>query len=143
MFLIKRANGFTLIEMLFVLGLWSVLFLLTVPMLVQAIEGQQEQQFFKTFESDILYIQSLATQSKSHIRINFSQDHYTILSGETVKIRRKIPKDWHINLRVIKNISFDENGRIKEPGTMSIKTKRSEYVVVFPFGKGRGYVVKQ
>lgn len=139
----NQANGFTLIEMLAVLSIYAILILLSAPIMVKTFEAQQEKQFLKTFEFDLLYAQNLSTQSKNNIRINFDEDQYTILSDNEVITSRMIPENWHINLRVIKNIGFDENGRIKEPGTMSIKTRQSEYVVVFPFGKGRGYIVKQ
>ena len=139
----KQANGFTLIEMLAVLSIYAILILLSAPIMVKTFEAQQEKQFLKTFEFDLLYAQNLSTQSKNNIRINFDEDQYTILSDNEVITSRMIPENWHINLRVIKNIGFDENGRIKEPGTMSIKRRQSEDVGVFPFGKGRGYIVKQ
>lgn len=139
----NRANGFTFIEMLFVLGIISFLFVLSTPIVFNVLDQQQEKQFLNTFEFDVLYAQRLAMQSKSIVRINFSRQQYTILSDEKVVTRRRIPNDWDINLRTMNQLSFDDQGRIREPGTMSIKTPRAEYHVIFPFGKGRGYVVEQ
>lgn len=141
-------NGFTLIELLIVLGVFSTLLLISVPIGFATIEKHQANKFLETFEFDLLYIQSLATITKERVRIRFTSAHqYKIIRGEknsTLHVR-DIPKNIKINTRSRQVISFDENGRIREPqkGRIEIKVKQSIYHVIFPLGKGRCSIVKQ
>lgn len=141
----KSRNGFTLLEVLIVLFMWSFLVLLIAPFHFSHIETQQEDSFFETFAYDVLYTQSLSTTTKDYIQINLYEDRYTIRRGYKgeVLLTRNIPSDWVIKAKVFHTISFDDKGRIRMPGTFFIQTKDDEYSVVFPFGKGRYHVVKQ
>lgn len=140
-----RKNGFTLLELSIVLAIWSVLLLLTTPIIFNQIDKQEENHFFETFQLDVLYIQSLAMVTKEEeVRIKFYDQHYSILQGrnKTVTVR-DIPRDWQVNTRVVSSISFNEKGTIRKPGTIEIKTSRETYHIIFPFGKGRCYIVKK
>jgi len=137
-------NGFTLLEVLIVLIIWSTLILLIVPTNFKQIEKQQEQSFFETLAFDILYTQTLSTTTKDYIQINLYEDHYTIWRGYgEIILTRDIPSGWVIKPNLFLNISFDHRGRIRKAGSFIIQTKNREYAVVFPFGKGRHHVVEQ
>src|SRR5690625_6072980 len=120
-------NGFTLLEVMVVLAIWSVLLLLTTPIIFKQIDKQEENQFFETFQADVLYIQSLAMVSKEEeVRIKFYDQSYSILQGRNKTVAREIPNDWQVNTRILSSISFNEKGTIRQPGTIEIKTIRSE-----------------
>lgn len=142
---VNNKNGFTLLEVLIVLGIWTSLMLLVTPMVYERVHEQQEKTFLETFEFDLLYMQRLSTLTKDYVRLGLRKDKYVILQGvhDMVILQREIPSGWKINLRSLKAISFDQNGRVRKPITIIITTKRSKYNVVFPLGKGRSYVVKQ
>lgn len=99
------------------------------------------------FEMDLLYIQSLAVTSRKRARIVVYDHEYWILHGEEqARIRKRTLPDHikiHMNRRA--NISFNHNGRIRNPnlGKIEIHTKKSVYHVVFPLGKGRASIVRQ
>lgn len=140
-----KENGFTLLEMLIVLVIWSVLILFIVPINFDTLEKQQEKEFFKTLEFDVLYAQNLSTSTTDYVRINVREDSYIIRAGniKNEMIKRDIPEGWIIDYKRLPLISFDHNGRMKTPGNFLIKTKHSTYKIIFPFGKGRFYVVEE
>ncbi|WP_072887599.1 type II secretion system protein [Ornithinibacillus halophilus] len=65
-----KPNGFTLLEMLIVLAIWSTIILLTVPPMISSIENHKEKQFLRTFQHDVLLTQSNALDGSNYSRIN-------------------------------------------------------------------------
>src|SRR5690625_1911197 len=132
-------NGFTLLELLVVLAIWSLLLLLVTPINFSLMEKKQVQYFFETFAYDILYTQNLSTTTKDYVQLNLYEDRYTIRRGYKgeILLTRNIPANWVIKAKVFHTISFDDKGRIRMPGTFFIQTKHDEYAIVFHFGKGR------
>lgn len=144
----NKKNGFTLLELLIVLSIWSIITALSVPILFNNLEKVEERQFLETFKHDVLYIQYLATSAVDrHVQIRVNNGNYEIIDGSINKsrpiIKREFPTDWEIDMRTVKRISFNENGTIRHAGTISIKTKHTNYSIVFPPGKGRCYIVEQ
>lgn len=139
----NKEHGFTLMEILFVLGIWMMIVLLSVPILFNSLEKIRERHFLETLQFDILYAQSLALTNKNNIRINFNQHNYVLIENTKVHVRREIPDDWSFNLGSMQNsITFDEYGRIKNPGSIYIRSAQSNFYFIFPLGKGRGYIDK-
>lgn len=141
-----RKNGFTLLEMLIVLGMWSILILLSAPLLFSSIDKQQEKHFLDTLESDVLYVQNMSIGSpEKNIVLRFNKNQYTIYDNLTNEsfITRELPPDYVLDPRTARNISFNKRGSISKPGTIALKTKRASYKIVFPLGKARCYIAKQ
>lgn len=139
----RSERGFTLMEILFVLGIWMILLLISVPFVFSSMEEIKENHFLETLQFDILYAQSLALNNKNNIRINFNQHNYVLIENQKVHIRRDIPNNWSFNLGSMRNtIRFDEYGRIENPGSIYIRSPRSNFSLIFPLGKGRGYFDK-
>lgn len=139
----NHQNGFTLLEVLIVLGIWSVLILLLAPINLSYLEKQQEEYFFETFAFDVLYAQNVSASTKDYVELVIYEDHYVITKdSNTVLLNRSIPSDWNITIRLFQVISFDDTGRIRMPGSFSIQTKYHDYTIVFPFGKGRYHLAK-
>ena len=141
----EQKNGFTLLELLVVLSIWSVLLLLVTPLTFTQIDERKEKLFLETLEFDLLFMQRLSTLTKDDVRFGIRKDKYVILQGhnENVVSTREIPAGWKFDMRSLKYIAFDENGRVRQPITIVLTTNRSEFKIVFPLGKGRSYVVKQ
>lgn len=141
----KKQNGFTLLEVLIVLGIWSVLILLSSPLHFASLDKQQETQFLETLKFDVLYIQSLSIGSSYQATvIEFTENDYTISdrTGKTL-IRRKAPSGSSIKYRTSRQISFNNHGSVRKPGTITLETKYDKYKIVFPLGKARCYIEKQ
>ncbi|MGY0692929.1 competence type IV pilus minor pilin ComGD [Virgibacillus sp. FSP13] len=141
-----KKNGFTLLEVIFILGIWSLLILLSLPIQFSLLDKQEAEQFFRTFESDLLYMQNMSFASKDNIRLSIDAENnrYTIFRHTNEKlIERNIPKEWQIDKRTLqKPISFNEFGTIRNPGRLKIITKKQEYEIIFPLGKGRYYIAE-
>ncbi|MEN1970577.1 competence type IV pilus minor pilin ComGD [Lentibacillus sp. N15] len=142
-----KKNGFTLLEIVFVLGIWSILLLLVVPIQFSLLDHQEENQFFQTFQSDILFLQSMAYANTKQVDLTFDQANhrYTIqfVDGDILR-ERTYPADWQIEERTIeKNIAFNDRGTVKQPGVISVVTSSARYNITFPLGKGRYYIEKQ
>lgn len=142
----KNENGFTLIEVLLILCVLAVLVLLSAPINLNVLDNKEEEQFLATFESDLLYIQSVSYLSNENIRMQIKVDKYTINDGYlgNVIYSRSIPNGWSFDLRTIQSgvISFNQNGTIRESGTIYLNTDKSTFKIVFALGKGRCYIEK-
>ncbi|WP_161493847.1 competence type IV pilus minor pilin ComGD [Virgibacillus necropolis] len=143
----QNKNGFTLIEILFVMGVLSLLLLLSAPIKVSILDNQKEEQFLTTLENDLLYMQSISYLSTDNIIMTFETNNYFVSSGHGSKVllRRSIPDEWKFDLRTFQeegSISFNANGTIRKPGNLLLTTNKSSYKIVFPLGKGRCYIEK-
>ncbi|MDC3418995.1 prepilin-type N-terminal cleavage/methylation domain-containing protein [Aquibacillus koreensis] len=140
-------KGFTLIEVLIVLSMISLFLVIGASFQPKALEQNQADYFFKLFQSDVLYLQQLTMIDRENVFIYISPDNksYQIKRGGMgeVILTRSFPKDWTINLNTLPApISFSPNGTIKNPGTIDLRSPTTRYSVIFPFGKGRCYIVE-
>lgn len=138
-----KEDGFTLIEMLMVLGIISTLVLLAFPLQFNVLKEQEEKQFLKTLASDVLYIQQRSTLTSGMNRITFNENSYRITVDGGPSMNRAYPKGLTIDTRTDRNITFNYNGNIKNPRTLYLVSSLNSYRMVFPFGKGRFYLERQ
>ncbi|MFC4022802.1 competence type IV pilus minor pilin ComGD [Oceanobacillus longus] len=137
-------NGFTLLEVLFVLTTLSIILLLFPPINMDAIEKKQEKQFLETFQFDVLYVQSLALNTDKKAFIRLYKDHYKIFQGTNKTIAERFyPSGMLIDPRGNVDINFNENGTFLYPRTIKITTKHAVYDAVFQLGKGRFYIAEK
>lgn len=141
----KQNNGFTLIELLVVLGILSVLLLISTPLTISSLENQQEKQFLKILESDVLYIQAMASSTlNTFYIIRFREDSYELIQGVEKDITiRSLPPGWKFIRKSFNEISFTANGTVRKAGSITIKAKNTIYTAVFQPGKGRFYIAKE
>lgn len=138
-----RRNGFTLLEMLFALGVLSILVFISIPLNIATLEKRQIEQFFHTFESDVLYIQNLTSSSKEPVKIRFMKDQYKIRKSNHAPLAiRHYPEGLKMDWRKKPDLVFKESGTVINPRTIKVTTKHGTYNIVFPLGKGRCYIVK-
>src|SRR5699024_86434 len=113
-------QGFTLLEVIVVLFVWSILITLNVPPLLTSIDHHIKKEFFKTLESDILLLQTTSHGTTlNNASIVFNDDSYTvrILGDEDKIINRNYPVGWKTDGRSFKKNSF-KNNNIKEAVTI-------------------------
>ncbi len=143
----KRPNehGFTMIELLIVLTIWSVLLLIVVRVPTKQIYVQQEKAFLNTFQMDVLYVQSISMGAgDKNIKIVFKDDRYEIVKGTNNSLikKRSIPESFKMKFGTFHQVSFDQYGRIPKGGRFDIETPYTNYQVIFPLGKGRCYIIE-
>lgn len=145
--LTKNEKGFTLIELLVVLSILTILLLIGNSLQIKTLEHNQMKQFYQSFQSDLLYMQQYTIVMKENIQLFIKPDshYYEIRKRGTGKllIRRTIPTNWNVKLNTLTMpLSFSLNGTIKNPGTLIVETKQQTYTIIFPFGKGRSYMIE-
>lgn len=137
-------GGFTLVELIIILSIWLLILSFTIPLVVKDVNKLKERQYLNSFQSDVIYAQSLAMGTENKVRITFTSTNYNIMENQRKIIQRTIPENWQVEASLMKNmIEFGITGQILNPGAINIKTAHSQYSIVFPFGKGRGYVVEK
>ncbi|WP_337019685.1 competence type IV pilus minor pilin ComGD [Oceanobacillus massiliensis] len=141
----QNYNGFTLLEVLFVLAIFSIVLILAPPLNSETLRKQQEKQFLELFKFDVLYIQNLSSMGTGDkVFIRLYSDHYKILRGTRKPIaHRPYPSGLTIDGRGISDISFNEKGTVLHPRKILITTDHTAYDVVFQLGKGRFYIAEK
>ncbi|WP_330948603.1 competence type IV pilus minor pilin ComGD [Virgibacillus sp. MG-45] len=140
----RNISGFTLIELLILLAIVSLTLTITTPIALSIYKSQHEKHFFHVMNSDILLIQNIAVGGASQkSKLVFQKDQYTVINSIEQRVEtRSYPSGWKLNGQN-RTIYFKKNGTIGAPGTIVIHTDKNNYKVIFPLGKGRGYVEKQ
>lgn len=143
---LKSNRGFTLLEVIFTLSMLSIIVSLSAPIIFSILDSQSEKQFFDLLFSDLLLIQIASHGVNSgKAYVEFEDYSYTVhvdKNGYKRKIKRSYPSGWKKDERLFDEISF-KNGTIRKPGTILIQSENTDYRIIFPLGKGRGYVDKQ
>jgi len=143
---LKSNRGFTLLEVLFTLSMLSIIVSLSAPIIFSVLDNQSEKQFFDLLFSDLLLIQIASHGVNSgKAYVEFEEYSYTVhvdKNDHKRKFKRSYPSEWKKDERLFDEISF-KNGTIRKPGTILLKSENTDYRIIFPLGKGRGYVDKQ
>lgn len=140
----KNEEGFTLLEVVFALTIWTILITITVPIVLTNLNEHKEKEFIKILMSDILHVQTIShgTYNKD-ASIKFNETHYMInYRSNSNNISRPYPKGFNSEERTFNEVSF-LNGTIRKAGTVLLRSEDTNYRIIFPFGKGRGYIEKQ
>src|SRR5699024_12147145 len=142
---LNNNQGFTLLEVIFALTVLTIINSINVNIIFSTIDKQTEKQFFELLFSDLLIIQT-ASNGKNNVRayVDFDDFFYPvhISDDKDKKMTRPYPIGWKKDHRPYRRISF-KNGTIREPGTILIQSDDADYRIIFPLGKGRGYIDKQ
>lgn len=138
-------NGFTLIEMLVVISIFSILLVLALPHQSQTLKHQVEQRFIDQLEQDVLFIQNQsALTRRQRLEIKFQDDHYQIFDHiHANSSKRFYPKNWKIIRALSRNIRFTVDGTLLQPQTIVMQSETERISLVFPFGKGRLYIERE
>lgn len=135
-------NGFTLIELMFVLVIVSIILAATYQSYANRSDQQTFDYWYQQLELDLLYLQkkTMTTGQVDRLTFEFGQDRYAIREGAGISptIVRDIPDHWQVQmLNLSRPISFKLTGQIKYAGTMRVITNDAIYYIYFPLGKGR------
>lgn len=145
----RQTNGFTLIESLLVLSIFSVLSLTVLIPLQPAHEKLTEQHFFEQFQKDILYAQQHAIMERLPYLFTYNEDgtSYSIKLGRhnanELLVSRSLPEGITILPGTLdRRLTFLANGNISASGTLRVVIRQQAYLVTFYLGKGRFLVKK-
>ena len=140
---LKYNHGFTLLEVLFVLAIFSIIMVIFPPFQFESIEKQKDKQFLDTLKIDVLYVQNMSyLTTGEEIFIRFYKDNYKVFQDNEIIAEQVYPAGWTVDYRQNSDIRFNGKGTFLYPRTIHIKTTYSEYRIVFQFGKGRFYIAE-
>ncbi|MBS2969671.1 prepilin-type N-terminal cleavage/methylation domain-containing protein [Metabacillus sp. KIGAM252] len=146
----SRRNGFTLIETLIVLSIFSVLSLTAIVSFKPIQEELIVEQFFDQLQKDILYAQQHAVMIRVPCTLLFDENEtgYRIREGRADVsadlIKRRLPEGMKLITDTLGlKVSFLANGNISASGKVRIVYRQQTYQITFYLGKGRFVVSKQ
>src|SRR5699024_6550846 len=143
---LKSNRGFTLLEVIFTLSMLSIIVSLSAPIIFSILDNQSEKKFLDLLFSDLLFIQVAShgmISGKAHVK--FEDYSYTVhvdKNGHKRKIKRSYPRGWKKDERLYKEISV-KNCTILNPGMILIQSDNTDYRIISPIRKGRGYIDTQ
>lgn len=138
-----KQAGFTLIELLVVVSIVTLILAITLPVSFSLLEKKTEEKILQLLQYDILFMQNESIGNQKYLRMIFTSSSYQIVDNEKKLLERKLPEGWEIKKRTLDSISFNHNGTIRKAGTIQIISPTNQFNIVFPIGKGRGYIAKQ
>lgn len=136
----NHEQGFSFLEILFVLSIISILLFLSQPLHISILENQHEKNFLKNLLSDVLYIQNMTVTKAEDAKIVFLDDHYRVQVNKNIIHTRSYPSNLSKRKSNLGVISFNEHGTIVQPGTIRLSNDNTTYNIICPLGKGRCYI---
>lgn len=136
-------GGFTLLETLLSLTIITILFTMSMPLMLKQLKAYETKQFIAVLESDILYAQNnaLGKSGSGRTRVQFNEKDYTITENAYGLVQRPYPNQLKINAAV-RRVTYNNSGNIIDPKSIDVIHDHERYQLTFPFGKGRFYVNK-
>lgn len=139
---IKQTNGFTLIEMLFVISIMFIMLGLLLPPLSANVNRIESNHVIDKLASDVMTIQHMHATTNGTVRIQLYRDKYVILKSTKILKQVSLPEGFWFNQNGKHFLEFHKNGSIKQPRTFFLYSPTTKYKIIFPFGKGRFRVEK-
>ncbi|MEC0283603.1 type II secretion system protein [Terribacillus saccharophilus] len=137
---VHKEKGFSLIELIIVLGLASLLISIGTGVYSHLLVEAEAKQFKKRLEQDLLYLQQY-TQFDRSAKLFLEDDKYQISSSRLKKVLlvQEIPEGYTIKIYPnAMSFGFNQTGTALSPGNFTIHTPVGTDKLVFPLGKGRG-----
>lgn len=140
----SNQKGFTLIEVLVVLGIKLLIILLIIPLAYENIAKTEMEVFFAELKCDVDLVQSHNYQTNDFYELTFNKKSYKLIKNSTNQLikEKSYPGGVTVDKRVFESVIYQNNGTFRTPGRIIFKeeNKRS-HELIFPFGKGGFYIV--
>ncbi|MFJ6411558.1 prepilin-type N-terminal cleavage/methylation domain-containing protein [Terribacillus saccharophilus] len=135
-----KEKGFSLLELILVLGIASLLISIGTGVYSHLLVEAEAKQFKKQLEQDLLYLQQY-TQFDRSAKLYLENDKYQISSSRLKKVLlvQEIPEGYTIKIYPnAMSFGFNQTGTALAPGNFTIRTPAGTDRLVFQLGKGRG-----
>ncbi|MFP7477774.1 prepilin-type N-terminal cleavage/methylation domain-containing protein [Terribacillus saccharophilus] len=135
-----KDKGFSLLELIIVLGLASLLVSIGTGVYNHLLVEAKAKQFKQQLEQDLLFLQQY-TQFDRSAKLYLEKDEYEIFSSRLKKVLlvQEIPEGYTIDIYPqAMSFGFNQTGTALAPGNITIRTPNGTDKLVFPLGKGRG-----
>jgi competence protein ComGD len=138
-------QGFTLVEMVMVIGIVSIVLTLVIPLFHPTEQVLEYERFFQLLEDDLFLAQQSALSNSTVIEVEFNivNKFYTVRDryGDLI-VKRSLPEGLSVSTNFDRNrIRYNRQGNISQGGRLFFvykvgeRTKMKTYV--FQVGTGR------
>ncbi|MCI2254563.1 prepilin-type N-terminal cleavage/methylation domain-containing protein [Domibacillus sp. PGB-M46] len=140
-----KEEGFTLLEIMIVLTVFTVCFGAALIPLRTIAEDVRNRQFFHQVERDLFAAQAYAVSKNANIVVDFFENkdrYYHIYTFEIPRktiIKREIPEHFTFDERGLDTITFLKTGTTSRFGTFYFTTNENTTKLIFLIGRGRFY----
>ncbi|MFS0561928.1 prepilin-type N-terminal cleavage/methylation domain-containing protein [Terribacillus sp. 179-K 1B1 HS] len=136
----NKNGGYSLLELMIVLGLSSFLIAIGTGIHHHLLVKAEVNQFKQQLEQDLLYLQQY-TRFDRTAKLYLEKEKYEIYSGKLQEdvLVRKIPDGYAIKISPeAMSFAFSQSGTVLNPGSLTLYTPTGTEKLVFQLGKGRG-----
>lgn len=134
-------KAFTYLEIIFVLGIISILLFIQTQFLHGNInENQMHQHKLKNIIAHFTYLKSQAIRNQHYVSVIFDKysNKIKIMELEHQHSPIKLGQDSYIHPRTNLNyVSFDKRGHVNKFGSLYISIQNKLYRIIFHIEKGR------
>ena len=140
-------GGFTLIEVLIVLGCLTLMLTILNTITGKMFETYEQKMYLTQLQKDIYYVQTYAFENTKFVTLRFmtTQNEYTAYTFSNQNII-KPQKAESIKFRAVDNVlvTYIPSGNIKGANTIHFTDKNGKkiYKLVFLLGRGRFYITE-
>ena len=144
----KNEDGFTLIEVLMVLGCLTLMLTIASAVTCKMLETYEQKAFLNQLEKDLYYAQVYAMENNTYVLLRFmtDQNEYSAYSYKTNSHIITTRKAESIKFKKVGNVpvTYIPAGNIQSPTTINLTDKNGKtiYKLVFQLGRGRFYISK-
>lgn len=140
-----KEGGFTLLEIMIVLAVFTVCFGAALIPLRTVAENVRDRQFFEQVERDLFAAQAYAVAKNKNVIVDFFEtggSHYHIYTYEQPRetiMLREIPDRFLLDRQGINSITFLRTGTTNRFGTLYFTAGEKSTKLTFLIGRGRFY----
>jgi competence protein ComGD len=140
---IKGESGYTLIEMLFVLLIFTTLLSWVSFSILPMKEHNEKDLFLSQLQSDLYQIQSYSISHQAPIILTFyplSNKYVAKTITRQTVVSRELSSSIHISSNSLEDITFFPNGNTNRFGKVNFMMGDTILQLMFQIGQGRFYV---
>lgn len=134
-------RGFTFIELLLVLTVFTIITLIILPIGDKWIQETSEEAALQSFIASVYSLQSYAIANDVYTQMQFRDSGTMYISsapGKGVLSRNVFPKGMRVaSSSPLSEIGFHHDGDIVKSGTLTIQTSSRVIQIRFQFQRGR------
>ncbi|WP_162595822.1 competence type IV pilus minor pilin ComGD [Bacillus sp. CGMCC 1.16541] len=141
----RNQRGFTLVEMLIVLGVIQVMTSISLLVVQPLIEQYRIQFFLKQLQTDLFYMQQVAMTQTDRATFTFDSTTSTYYAVQRNEILFEKSYDSSIIISSVSGpnrVRYNSRGNISQGKTFFVRSGDTSYRLVFQIGRGRFYVEK-
>lgn len=139
----RDEQGFTLIEMAFVLSVAITLTVIILPFGFKWIQASSEKEALDAIITEIYSLQSYSMANEEYTKLSFQTSggktsYIAATPGKEVFAKRELPEGMHISsTSTLKTVEFSGDGNIIKSGVLTIISSSKIIAITFQFQRGR------